>query len=254
MAQEPETEARAGASGRALVTGGAVRLGRAVALELAAAGLDVVLHYHRSREEAEETVAHLRARGVEAHAVRADLGDPEAAEGLVPAVVAEHGPLDVLVASASIFPADGFAGHRRADLLANLQVNALAPLALCRAFAAQGRPGLVVNLLDTRITDYDPSHFSYGLSKKLLGALTRDLALELAPRIRVNGVAPGLVLPPPGMDGAYLAARAASVPLARHGGPGDVARAVRFILESPFVTGQVLFVDGGAHLRGGLHA
>jgi NAD(P)-dependent dehydrogenase (short-subunit alcohol dehydrogenase family) len=241
-------------AGWALITGGAVRLGRAIALELAGAGLDVVVHYHRSAEAAEETVAHLRARGVAAQAVCADLADPEAAARLMEAVGALAGPVDVLVNSASIFPSDRFGDHRLTDLHRNLQVNALAPLALIRAFAAQGRSGQVINLLDTRVAGADPIHFSYGLSKKLLHAVTRELALELAPRIRVNGVAPGLVLPPRGEDAAYLAARAREVPLERHGSPADIARAVRFLVESPFITGQVVYVDGGAHLCRRTHA
>ena len=136
------------------------------------------------------------------------------------------------------------------ELLANLQVNALSPLWLCRAFAAQQRAGAVVNFLDTRISDYDREHAAYHLSKRMLHALTKMLALELAPRIRVNAVAPGLILPPPGQDETYLRRHINTNPLRRIGTPEGVAAAALFLLRSAFVTGQVIYVDGGRHLKG----
>jgi NAD(P)-dependent dehydrogenase (short-subunit alcohol dehydrogenase family) len=237
---------------RALVTGGARRLGRAIARLLAEQGASVVLHYRSSRQAAQHTADELAARGAEVELLQADLAEPLAARELVARAAALRGPIDILVNSASVFFEDGFADVDRATLDETLQVNALAPLELCRGLARSERAdrgrGQVVNLLDTRVTGYDPVHFSYGLSKHLLHTLTRQLALELAPGIRVNAVAPGLVLPPPGKDRRYLQARAPTVPLQTAGDAPDVVRAVRFLLESPFVTGQVIFVDGGAHL------
>jgi len=123
-------------------------------------------------------------------------------------------------------------------------------LQLSRALAAQGRSGQVLNLLDCRILSYDAEHAAYHLSKRMLFSLTRMLALELAPRLRVNAVAPGLILPPPGRDEAYLQALARTNPLQRHGGAGDVVRAALFLMQSGFVTGQVIYVDGGHHMTG----
>ncbi len=132
--------------------------------------------------------------------------------------------------------------------LRNVKINAWAPFLLARAFARVSRRGKVVNLLDTRIAGLDLTHVVYILSKQLLATVTRMAALAFAPGVTVNAVAPGLILPPPGEDEAYLEQLAKDLPLKRHGSADDVARAVLFLLESRFITGQVVFVDGGRHL------
>jgi len=238
-------------SGRtALVTGAAKRLGRATALALAAEGTDVVVHYGRSRKAAEDTAEDIRRLGRHAWTLGADLADPEQASGLVAGSCEQAGPLDILVNSASIFPDGGLTDVEPAELALNVQVNAMAPLALGRAFAAQGRRGDIINFLDTRITDYDRDHAAYHLSKRMLADLTRMMALEFAPGVKVNAVAPGLILPPAGKDESYLDRLASTNPLGRHGEAEDVTRAVLFLLASDFVTGQVIFVDGGRHMKG----
>jgi pteridine reductase len=136
------------------------------------------------------------------------------------------------------------------DVNRNTAINAWAPFVLSRAFARQGLEGRIVNLLDTRVAGYDFSHVGYILSKHMLAVLTRMTALEYAPLVTVNAIAPGLILPPPAKDTTYLEALAGSVPLQRHGGAEDIARAMLFLIESPFITGQTVFVDGGAHLKG----
>jgi len=235
----------------ALVTGAARRLGRALAEALAAEGLRVVVHYGTSAAEAEETVRLVRDLGTDAWPLQADLADGSAAEALVARAADRAGaPVDVLVNSASIFAESHLLEFSGQELAANVQVNALAPLQLSRALAAQGRSGQVLNLLDCRILSYDAEHAAYHLSKRMLFSLTRMLALELAPRLRVNAVAPGLILPPPGRDEAYLQALARTNPLQRHGGAGDVVRAALFLMQSGFVTGQVIYVDGGHHMTG----
>ena len=237
----------------ALVTGAAHRLGRAVAESLADAGSGIVFHHRHSGAAAEQAAAAIRDRGGRAWTVGADLARREEADTLLERARAEAGPVDLLVNNASQFEADRFDDFTWEAVETNLQVHTWAALSLTRALATQGRPGSVVNLLDTRVTSYDPAHFSYGLSKHLLRTLTSQLALELAPHIRVNGVAPGLVLPPPGQDRDYLERRASTVPLQTTGDAPDIVRAVRFLLESPFVTGQIIYVDGGAHLSGGAY-
>ena len=238
----------------ALVTGAAQRLGRAIAEALGAEGVRVAVHYGSSASEAEEVVNALRGRGTNAWAVQADLAEAEAAEELVQRAADLAGaPVDILVNSASIFAPSRLLQFPAEELAANLQINALAPLQLSRALAAQGRPGQIVNLLDCRIVEYDAEHAAYHLSKRMLFSLTRMLALELAPCIRVNAVAPGLILPPPGQDEAYLQGLAHTVPLNRHGGPADIVRSVLFLLHSEFVTGQVIYVDGGRHMLGRMY-
>jgi NAD(P)-dependent dehydrogenase (short-subunit alcohol dehydrogenase family) len=232
----------------ARVTGAAKRLGRAVAEELAAQGADVVIHYGRSGEAADELAGQLARAGGKAWAVGADLAQPEQVEQLVPRALEQTGRLDVLVNSASVFPADSLQEATLETAIENLRVNAWAPFALTRAFARHAGRGAVVNFLDTRVDGFDWKHVSYILSKHALLLLTRMTALEFAPKMRVNGVAPGLILPPPGEDESYLEKLAGTVPLRRHGNAADITEAVLYLLRSEFVTGQVLFVDGGRHL------
>jgi NAD(P)-dependent dehydrogenase (short-subunit alcohol dehydrogenase family) len=235
----------------ALITGGAKRLGRRIAEALAAAGAGIVVHYGSSRAEAEALVEELRAKGGGAWGLQAGLGDVEGAARTVERASELAGaPVDILVNNASIFGPSGALEFSLEELDRNLRVNALSPLMLSRGLAAQGSPGQIINLLDTRMLEYDVAHAAYHLSKRMLFTFTRMLALELAPEIRVNAVAPGLILPPPGEDECYLEAMSHTVPLQCYGGPGDIASAVMFLVSSPFVTGQVIYVDGGRHLYG----
>ena len=234
----------------ALVTGGARRLGRATALALAGCGADVVVHYCTSADEAGETAEAIRAAGRRAWVVQADLSDTNAADALGARAVEAAGGIDILVNNASPFPASRVLGFTAADLAESVQVGAMAPLQLARALAVGGRASDIVNFLDCRIVDYDRAHAAYHLAKRMLFSITRMLALELAPRVRVNAVAPGLILPPPGADESYLAAHAHTNPLERHGEARDVTGAVLFLLRSGFITGQVIYVDGGRHMKG----
>jgi NAD(P)-dependent dehydrogenase (short-subunit alcohol dehydrogenase family) len=237
----------------ALVTGGAKRLGRACALALAREGVGVVVHYRSSKEEADVTAAAIRALGVSAWIVQGDQGDPDGAAGVFRDTVDQAGPIDFLVNNASIFPESRLGDFTLDDLMDNVRVNAFGPLVLARAFAAQQRPGAIVNFLDSRIADYDKIHAAYQLSKRMFFTMTRMMALEFAPRVRVNAVAPGLVLPPEGRDESYLRDLAHTNPLNAHGDENDVADAVMYLLRAKFVTGQILYVDGGRHMRGNVY-
>jgi NAD(P)-dependent dehydrogenase (short-subunit alcohol dehydrogenase family) len=232
----------------ALVTGAARRIGRAVSLALAASGSNVVVHHSRSVREAEALVSEIARLGVRATAVRADLGEPDEAEALVALAEERAGHLDVLVNNAAVFEPETLETAALDRLIRSVKVNAWTPFVLTRAFARRSGRGRVVNFLDTRVSGLDLAHVGYILGKHVLAVLTRMTAVAFAPGLTVNAVAPGLILPPPGEDEAYLARLARDLPLKRHGGPEDVARAVLFLLESDFVTGQVLFVDGGRHL------
>lgn len=163
------------------------------------------------------------------------------------------GGITLLVNNASIFEESSLNDFSEEDLARNIEINAMAPLRLSRALARTNRVACIVNLLDTKIVGVDDAHVAYHLSKRMLLTLTRMTALDYAPRIRVNAVAPGLVLPPAGKNERYLESLAGDLPLQRHGTAEDVAAAVVFLAESTFITGQVIFVDGGRHLEGNLY-
>ncbi len=244
------------------MTGGAKRIGRAVSLALAGAGVSVVVHFNGSAEEAERTVEEIRSTGVRSAGLKADLSDPAAAEKLVERAMELSGSLDVLVNSASIYEESSLDSMDRDEVRRNVEVNALAPLELSRAFSAhvrarraesRGPAGAIVNFLDARIVDYDPRHVAYALAKRMLFSLTRMAAAEYAPDVRVNAVAPGLVLPPAGKDESYLESLKTTNPLGAIGTLDQVADAVLFLVGNDFVTGQVVYVDGGRHLRGSFY-
>ncbi len=235
----------------ALVTGAARRLGREIALELARGGHDVAVHYRASRDDALATVEALRALGARAEAFAADLADEAACAALVPAVTARFGRLDAVVNSASTFEHDDAATFTHAAMERHWRANTAPAVILARALhecTPAGGSGCVVALLDQKLWNPNPDHFSYTLSKAALEAATTMLAIALAPRLRVCGVAPGVTLPSGPMDDAQFAAAHRLTPLGRSSTPADVARAVRFLVESPAITGTTLLVDGGQHL------
>lgn len=232
----------------ALVTGAARRIGRATALALAAEGANVVLHYRRSAREAEELREHIIGLGTRAWTIEADFGEQGSYVGLLERARELAGPVEILVNNASVFPAGRLETTSLEELLQIVEVNAWAPIALSRAFARPRGKGSIVNILDARIGGHDPHHAAYHLSKQVLAAATKATALEFAPHIRVNAVAPGPILPPEGKDKQYLERVAAKLPLRRHGTPEDVAQAVAFLAQAEFVTGQIVYVDGGQHL------
>ena len=219
------------------MTGGAVRIGRAITEALQAAGAEVVVHYRDSAREAE---------ALSAFAVQADLESTGECAGLIE----RAGPVDILVNNASVFTKDSLAGATPERVQREFQVNLFAPLELARQFAAQTKSGAVVNLLDRRIRANDPSCLPYSISKKGLEELTKLSALELAPNIRVNAVAPGPILPPPGDSGDRFAEQAGKVPLETFPTPGNIAEAALFLLRADWCTGQTIYVDGGQHLLG----
>lgn len=234
----------------ALVTGGAKRIGHAIAMALAEEGVNVVIHYRSSEDEAKQICATIIGLGLKSWTVRADFGNLAESETLIPRTREIAGTLDILINSASVFPPSTLKEMDFVGLIRTVQVNAWAPFVLSRQFAQIFGRGKIVNLLDTRFHGYDRSHVAYILSKQILSSLTRMTALEFAPHITVNGVAPGLILPPPGKEQSYLDGLVNTVPLRRHGSPGDIAEATIYLLKSDFVTGQVIYVDGGSHLKG----
>ena len=236
----------------ALVTGGAVRLGRAIALGLARDGFAVAIHCRSSVAEAEHTAAACRAFGVASTVLQADLAREDEVATLVARAGAALGPIGVLVNNASVFERDEWDTATRASWDAHLEPNLRAPFRLIQDFAAAlpgDAQGSVVNLLDQRVWSPTPHFVSYTVSKAALWALTQSMALALAPRIRVNAVGPGPALPSPRQSAEQFARQCASVPLGRGTSPDEVAQAVRALLALPSVTGQMLALDGGQHLQ-----
>ncbi|HYK25437.1 MAG TPA: SDR family oxidoreductase [Steroidobacteraceae bacterium] len=235
----------------ALITGAARRIGRETARALAEQGVNLVLHFNRSDGEAQRLAEQLERLGVRTWPVQADFRRPEEYGTLIERARELAGALDILINNASIFPAERLDALTWPELSANVEVNAWVPLVLSRRFAAGlDARGSIINLHDTHLASFDFEHSGYILSKHMLATLTRMLALELAPNITVNAVAPGLILPPPGADESYLTTHARRLPLQRHGGPRDIAEAIVFLVRSDFITGQVIYVDGGRHLQG----
>ena len=238
----------------ALVTGGAKRLGRAIALALAEAGFSVAVHCRSSRAQAEAVAEEVRARGRDAAVFAADLADEGAVAALLPAVRAALGPIGVLVNNASTFERDEWHDATRTGWDRHMEPNLRAPFVLIQAFAralpAQAE-GVVLNLLDQRVWSPTPHFVSYTLSKAGLWTLTRTMALALAPRIRVCAIGPGPALPSARQTPEQFARQAASVPLGRGTSPEEVASAALAILSLPSFTGQMLALDGGQHLQWG---
>jgi NAD(P)-dependent dehydrogenase (short-subunit alcohol dehydrogenase family) len=234
----------------ALITGAGRRIGCAIALALSRAGYAVVLHANRSRADAERLAAEIVGAGGRACVVLADLAEHDAVSGLVPAAAA-FGPLTLLVNSAAEFEPDEIESLDRARFERTFAVNLTAPLFLAQAFAVQAPEGAdasIVNLLDQRVLKPTPRFLSYTLSKSALHAATTTLAQALAPKLRVNAVAPGPTLPSPRQSEAQFAAQAASLPLARGPAPEDIAAAVLYLAQAKSVTGVTIAVDGGQHL------
>lgn len=235
----------------ALVTGAGVRIGRAIALELGRRGHAVAVHCNRSRDEADTVAAEITAAGGRAAVVQADLSDHAAVAGLVAQAAAALGPLGVLVNNASLFEYDHVETATEDSWDRHLDTNLKAPFFLSQAFAAQlpaDAPGNIVNIVDMRVWRLTPHFASYTVAKAGLWTLTQTLAMALAPRVRVNAIGPGPVLPSPRQSPEQFQRQWQGTPLKRGAHPEEIAAAVGFLLDAPAVTGQMIAMDGGQHL------
>jgi pteridine reductase len=241
----------------AIVTGGAVRLGRAQALALGERGVRVVVHYNASAGPAHEVVGLIADAGSEAIAVQADLSVPGRAPALVDRAVEAFGRADILVNSAAIFEQGYWDDTTEENWDRHFNINLKSPFFLTQAFARQvssDRRGHVVNIADWRAVQPGVGHVAYTLTKAALVAMTHSMAQALAPNIHVNAIAPGLILPPPGYGPEYMARYAPTIPAKRTGTPADIVRALLYLLDADFVTGELLYVTGGEHLLAGRQA
>ncbi|MBN34574.1 MAG: short chain dehydrogenase [Rhodospirillaceae bacterium] len=239
----------------ALVTGAGRRLGLAFAEALAADGWSVAFHVNSSADRAQQAVNAITGNGGTAVVIKADLSHSAQASALVDRAVAELGPLGLLINNAAIFEPDSVRNGDLATIEANLSINLVAPMLLTRSFAQQlpaDACGQVVNILDQRVTNPTPHYMSYTAAKMALSAMTRTWATDLAPRIRVNGLAPGMALPNHGDDEAGMKFWTDGYPLRRGTSPEELCDALRYLLSAPAVTGQTLILDGGQNL-GWLH-
>jgi NAD(P)-dependent dehydrogenase (short-subunit alcohol dehydrogenase family) len=235
----------------ALVTGGARRIGRAIALMLGEADWDVAVHYHASRQEADAVVAEIKSKGRRAVALEADLMREDEVASLVGRASEALGPLGCLVNNASLFERDEALSATRESWDRHIETNLRAPFVLMQGFARQlqaDASGAIVNILDERVWSLTPHFTSYTLAKAGLWTLTRTMALALAPRIRVNGIGPGPTLPSPRQSEEQFRRQLEAMPLGRGTSPEEIAQAVKFILSAPAMTGQMIALDGGQHL------
>lgn len=232
----------------ALITGGAIRVGKAITLGLAQAGANVIINYYGSAAEAEKTASEAKALGVEAMPIQADVADNEQVKKMVAQAGERFGPVDILVNGASLFkqtpvPTPDVSVWQRVTGIsidgAFFCANAVAP-----GMLAKGE-GAIVNIVDLSAWEPWAGLAAHSVGKAALLALTRQLALDLAPAVRVNAVAPGPVLPPPNYDAAKIERLAKKTLLKRWGSPGDVAQAVVFLVQSNYITADCIIVDGG---------
>lgn len=238
-----------------LVTGAAKRLGRAIAADLAASGWPVVIHYRGSKDAAAHLKTDIEAGGGRAEIVQADLSRAEEAERLIERAENLLGPIGVLVNNASVFEWDDLATATSESFAHHMDVHLKSPLLLCQHFAdrlPERAGGSIINVIDSRVLNPTPRHLTYTLSKTGLWNLTQVLAEEFAPRIRVNAIGPGPILPEAGQTEDEFRARCAHLPLQRPASLPEACDTVRFLMSQRAITGQMIALDGGYHINGHL--
>jgi len=234
----------------ALITGASKRIGKSIVRHLAARGWNVVIHYNRSGSEALALVNDLRLKYPQQlfSEVAANLANSKEVQALIPGIVKQQGAFDLLVNNASVFNAGRFR-ETSEDLLSNqFDVNFKAPFLLMRDFAKYCTKGNIINFVDTRITRNKSDYSAYTLSKKALWEASKMVALECAPQIRVNAIAPGVTLAPVDKGEEYLQNLAQTIPMKKPGGVEPILKSIDYILENNYLTGQLLFADGGENL------
>lgn len=231
----------------ALITGGSDRIGKAIALQIAELGYHIILHYNRSVEKAKATQKEIEALGVKCQLLPLDFKNDHINLDVLDSIDKDF-DLQVLVNNASDFTQSNFSTPTDEWLHHHFNITFKSAYTLTKAFAQKKEGGLIINLLDTKVEDNDTIHLDYVLSKKLLKEFTKIAAYELAPNFRVNAIGPGLILPPPDKDMDYLRAKAKTVPLQTIGDLKQIQNTVKLFVENTFLTGQIIYVDGGENL------
>ncbi|MDO8929832.1 MAG: SDR family oxidoreductase [Bacteroidota bacterium] len=234
----------------ALITGAAKRIGKGLALHLAAQGWNIAIHYNTSAEDAIKLQDELKSSfpNQKFELFSADLNVTSEVENLIPQVIRKMGSIDLLINNASVFDRGDFANTTTDFLDRQMNVNFRSPFILIRNFAQLAKEGTIINFVDTRIVNNKSNFAAYSLSKKALWELTKMTALELGPNIRVNAIAPGLTLPPEEKSEDYLLKLAENIPMKRPGGLEPILKSMDYILNNDYLTGQILFCDGGENL------
>lgn len=232
----------------AIVTGGAIRIGRAMALHLARKGFDIALLYHSSGTDSETTIEEARAEGAQCRGYATDLRNLTEAELLVGKILKDFEDVELLINSAANFIQENVEQTEIETLVDTLNLNLMAPYLLMREYKRKVNKGLIVNILDERVAKTIPTFAAYSVSKVGLKHLTELAAVEWGKSVRVNGIAPGLILPPQGGPPDYLEKAAQRVPTGTHGCMEDLLKALDYLMENTFVNGETLFVDGGESL------
>lgn len=233
----------------ALITGAARRLGKIIALHLAKAGYNIALHYNQSKEDAEAVAHEISLLNRKVHLYQSDLSNLNDSRVLIKTVVRDFPELDLLLNNASIFFKHDFLENNNKDIQETLNINFLSPYILSQEFATICKKGNIINILDTKISKLDTPYFLYTLSKKMLKDLTLMSAKTLAPDIRVNGICPGHIILEEKNEMSYLTMKAESIPLLRNAKEEDIIKSVVFLLDNKFVTGQLIYIDGGENLN-----
>jgi NAD(P)-dependent dehydrogenase (short-subunit alcohol dehydrogenase family) len=229
----------------AIITGGGVRLGRAMALHLAKKGYDIALHHNASSNNAGETVAEIRALGVSCEPFPCDFTDLKAVEKLIQTVTGAFSDVELLINSAANFIQEDIEHTSTQSLEETFHINLLTPYILMREYKKQVNRGMIVNILDERIARNVPTFAAYSVAKVGLSHLTQLASIEWGATVRVNGIAPGLILPPAGGTTDYLERGKKLIPTLTHGTVDDICRGLDYLVESKFVNGETLFIDGG---------
>lgn len=234
----------------ALITGASKRIGKAISIHLASLGWNIALHYNSSAKSAKQLKQELGKQFPKSQFVifQANLMDETQVQQLLPEVLTNFPSIDLLINNASIFEPSELKKTTYDLLQQQMMVNFQAPFLLCRDFANSSQKGLIINIVDTRITTNEPNYSAYSLSKKTLWELTKMAALEFAPHVRVNAIAPGITLPPEGKNEAYLLALAKKTPLKSPGGIDSILQSIDYIIKNKQLTGQLLFCNSGEHL------
>jgi pteridine reductase len=232
----------------ALITGGAKRIGRELSLHLAKGGWDIVITYNKSRDDAAKLKAQIIKLGRKAEILKSDFEDISKSSKLAAGAFKKFKTLSLLINNASLFDR-AFISETSPELLKKeFSVNFMAPFMISRQFHKLCPGGNIINILDTRIASNRSTYAAYSLSKKVLAEFTKMAAVEFAPKTRVNGIAPGLILAPSGKHSGYLERLALNIPLQRKGSVDNIKLAVDYIIKNEYVTGQILYCDGGEHL------
>jgi len=234
--------------GTVLVTGAAKRIGKAICLTLSSLGYNIALHYNRSSNEAKNLSIEIQKNGSRCELFCCDLSDAKQTDQLIANVAKKCPDLNVLINNASIFEPSTITNSKIQSLRRDFAINFDAPFILTSQFAKNCKRGHIINILDTHIAQNTTLQSTYLLSKKALANLTQLSAIELAPHIRVNGVAPGLILPPEDKKLEYLKRLSKKIPSRTMGHVGHITHTIQFLLSSSYITGQIIFVDGGEHL------